>query len=354
MRIASLQIRNLRAISEVYLEPGHDVNLIVGPNGSGKTSMLEAIFIVARGRSFRSTRHGPLIRNMESEMRISCRLRSHGLDHFLEFASAGRRSRLFDNNTVIGRRRDLGKKIHVRLVTENSQKLLEGQPNVRRLFLDWNLFHVEHGFADVIANFRRVLAQRNAWLRGGAGGRPVWDDEYVFFAEKITESRKLFVERLQIELDSIDTSALRVSGLQLVLRRGWPEDNDLLNVLAASLRSDTRRGFTRFGPARADISAQFDGVPGIGSRGQSKIAAILLQLGAHRVFEARSEASCIWLLDDLRSELDSERFSAIWHLFVETKRQIFVTSLEDPGKISWPLSEESVKMFHVEHGSLVE
>ena len=354
MRIVSLKVRNLRAISEVCLVPGHDVNWIVGLNGSGKTSLLEAIFIIARGKSFRSTRHGPLIRNMASEMRISCGLQSHGLHHLLEFSTAGGRSKLRDNNNAIRRRRDLGKMIHVRIVTENSQKLLEGRPDVRRLFLDWNLFHVEQSYADVIVSFRRVLAQRNAWLRGGASGAPVWDDEYVFLAKKITEARKRFVDRLQVELDSIDTSALRLSRLQLVLRRGWPEDIDLMKVLAASLRSDARRGFTRFGPARGDILAQFNGAPGIGSRGQSKIATILLQLGAHKVLEARSEASCIWLLDDLRSELDSERFGAVWRLFVETNRQIFVTSLDNPGKSSCPLSAETVKMFHVEHGTLVE
>lgn len=354
MRIVSLHIRNLRAISESFLEPGHDINWIVGLNGAGKTSLLEAIFIMARGRSFRSSRHGPLIRKIASELRISCRLHSHGVNRVLDFVSAGGRSRLCNNNNVIRRGRDLGKQIQVRIVTENSQRLLEGQPDVRRLFLDWNLFHVEQSYADLLANFRRVLSQRNAWLRCGASGPPVWDEEYISLADKITEFRRLFVDRLQVELDSVDTAALRVPRLHLALRQGWPEDADLKNVLAASFLTDTRRGFTRFGPARGDLLAQFDGIPGVGSRGQSKIAVILLQLGAQKVLESHSDASCIWLLDDLRAELDSERYSAIWRLFVETQRQIFVTSLEDPGLSGRPLFAESVKMFHVEHGSLVD
>lgn len=353
MRIVSLQIKNLRAVSDLRLMPGREINWIVGRNGAGKTSLLEAIFILARGKSFRSLRHGPLIHNMAKELRILSSVESHGVSRVFEFVSVSGRSRLFDDKSIVRRVRDIGAKLHVRIVTENSQRLLEGNPDVRRMFLDWNLFHVEHLYADLLGDFRRVLAQRNAWLKCGGAGFPVWDAEYVSLSEQITALRRAFVTRLDAEIGSLDVAALEIRKLNIGLNKGWPDGRALADVLTESLPSDTRRGFTRYGPGRGDLEIQFGDLPGIGSRGQSKLAAILLQLGAQKVLETRRDASCIWLLDDLQSELDSKRFDVVCRLFSETSQQIFITSLENPKRKSRPLPVKDAQTFHVEHGSLI-
>lgn len=355
MRISLLEINNLRVIRKLRIEPVAGVNWIVGGNGAGKTSLLEAIFLLARGRSFRSSRHGNLLRDGETGLSVKGTIIGDGKRGTIEMvASTGGRKRLLENGAPVRRVLDLKERIQVRILTENSQILLEGEPAIRRMFLDWNLFHVEHRYTDLYSSFRRVLGQRNAWLRSGALGSPVWDAEYIALSEKITSFRRRYVDLLSAEISSLNSRVPSQFKLEISLLAGWPEKQSCADAIKDGFLEDQRRGFTKYGPAKADLRVSVSGNARVGSRGQSKVAACLLQYAAQKVLEKReAHRSCIWLLDDLRAELDVLATENLWDLFLETQQQIFLTGRGRNSVLSAVGDGNRIPVFHVEHGDLV-
>lgn len=239
---------------------------------------------------------------------------------------------------------DLGVRVHVRVIGENAQRLVEGDPELRRWFLDWNLFHVEPGYRAVFSNFRRLLAQRNAWLRGGGAGRPIWDEAYVAAAEALTDARRSYVDALAAVTGEISKDCGLREPLVVDLNPGWPPGESLGARLDQTRAGDALRGYTWFGPARADLELRVNGRRTLGSRGENKTLVAVLQLAAQRVWGERG-VECLWLLDDLIAELSAESMDAIWAAIVGTGAQVVATSLRSP-----PFSGT---MFHVERGRVV-
>lgn len=351
MNIASLEVRNLRVIREARIEPVAHINLIEGGNGAGKTSLLEAIFLLARGRTFRSSRYGSLVTAEARELSLKGQIVNGDDCGVVELVfGAGSRKRLLENGNLVPRMRDLRDRIQVRVVVENSQRLLEGEPAMRRLFLDWNLFHVEQHYARLRSTFRRILGQRNAWLRGGAPGSRVWDDAYIEVSEKITSLRERYVRELSNELQRLHRQQPEFPLLQTKLDQGWPPEKTLADALCSSFSQDIVRGYTRFGPARADLCVNVSGSTGIGSRGRAKVFVCLLQLAAQRIEHIRSQRNCVWLVDDLGAELDSRATFGMLDAFVGTGEQIFLTARERTEAMLSLGNREQCRVFHVEHG----
>jgi DNA replication and repair protein RecF len=350
VNIVSLEIRNLRVIRRARIDPGPHVNFLIGGNGAGKTSFLEAIFLLARGRTFRSSRCGALLTTKMQKLSLKGHVEGENICGAVELVFVEGRKQLFVNGRQVQRMRDLRDRIHVRVIAENSQRLLEGEPAIRRLFLDWNLFHVEHNYSNLHSSFRRTLDQRNAWLRKGGGGLRVWDDAYIDLSEKLTAVRERYTEELSEELAKLHGEQRNFPILSARLSKGWPPELALGDALSSSLFHDVRRGFTRFGPARADLRVSVGGSPGIGSRGQVKISVCLLQLAAQRVQQARSGRACVWLLDDLAAELDNYAFMEIFNAFVGADAQIFLSARQKLAIEESIIGRDHCRVFHVEHG----
>lgn len=286
-----------------------------------------------------------------SQFAVSARLSANGVNSLLELRGVAGKKKLYANGDLVTKVRNLRGAIQVRILTENSQKLLEEQPALRRLFLDWNLFHVEHRYADLHERLRRTLYQRNAWLRSGGHGKNIWDAEYARLSNSITEFRRRFVENLQAELKLIRYSFPKLPEICVSFRPGWDHARDLMDLLSEVLRDDVRRGFTRYGPFRADLLIHIGGIAGIGSRGQSKLIVALLQYAAQRVCEKKDTAgTCVWLLDDLQAEMDRFSGEQIWRLFERSMHQIFVTSRDYPGRACASDGDRDIALFHVEQG----
>jgi DNA replication and repair protein RecF len=311
---------------------------------------LEAIFLLARGRSFRGARYGGLLTTNTQKLRLKGEIVEGEVRGALELVLGAGRKRLFDNGKRVQRVRDLKDRIRVRAVAENSQRLLDGGPAIRRLFVDWNLFHVERDYMDLYSSFRRIFDQRNAWLRKGGSGLRVWDDAYIDLSEKVSLFRERYAMELSVELERLHRHQGAFPLLRATICRGWPAEKTLGDVLSASFRQDILRGFTRFGPARADLSINVSGSPGIGSRGQAKIVVCLLQLAAQRIEQERSQRSCVWLLDDLAAELDARSSFDILEAFVGTDAQIFLSCREKGVAEESIIGMDRCRMFHVEHG----
>lgn len=341
MRLENLRVRRLRAISHAELELSEGVNWIVGGNGAGKTTLLEAVFLLARGKSFRGSRYGSLIQegrrdaHVDSDVVLGNRRRRVGVtkspEGTLWWENGVRRTGL----------QDVGNQVHVRVIGENAQRLVEGDPELRRWFLDWNMFHVEPGYRELFSRFRRVLAQRNAWLRAGGKGRPVWDDSYVAAAEAVTGARRAFVVSMNDAIREVGPVCGLAGDLVVGFKRGWSEGQPLATHLEETRQGDVERGYTWYGPGRADLDIRLDGRHSLCSRGQNKIIVAVLQLASQRVL-ALQGVECVWLLDDLVAELAPENMSSIWGAIAGTNAQILSTALRAP-----PFDGA---MFHVERG----
>jgi DNA replication and repair protein RecF len=354
MVLDALEIRDLRNIDHMLIRANRSLNLFVGGNGAGKTSILEGVFLLARGRSFRGGNLGSVIREGTTRASLSCvAIGKNGRRIRLGFIRDRNASNLMCDDRPIGSFCDLEERLHVRFVGENAQRLMEGEPAVRRLFLDWNLFHVEQRYRDTLRGFRRVLRQRNAWLRSGGQGAPIWDTDYVAFSAEITaKRRRLVAELCERNRQFVDLPMGR-NLERLVYRQGWPESEDLMESLARTRRNDVDRGYTYYGPGRADFSLSMGVRGGRLSRGQAKVVVFLLHWASQGVWRDNAGLSCIWLLDDLHAELDKDSVSFLWSLLGAQQAQIFLTSLDTGGKVLPESVSVDSSLFHVEQGALV-
>lgn len=354
MILENIAISGLRNINLLELCAHSSLNWVTGPNGAGKTSLLEAIYLISRGRGYRGRKHGPLLGTGRELLEVSVLLHSpeeDGPPSRLKLTQSPNALRFYENGQAVSGIHSLRRRFHVRLIADNSQQLLEGQPGLRRLFLDWNLFHVEPGYGRILAEFRRVLGQRNAWLRNGARGQPVWDADYCRLAEILNEYRRCFLESLdKILHDPAVTEEFGVApGINY--RSGWPGNNQLANFLQQSLKEDRERGFTFYGPPRADFSVYSHHRKSLPSRGQTKSLVFLLQFAAQRHWLSVGGPPCIWLLDDLGAELDPHAMSSILKAIASMPAQVFVTAVACLG--TTPKGYAGGGRFHVERGALI-
>lgn len=347
-----LRIDGLRNVREAELGLGGQCALIVGANGAGKTTLLEAVYLLARGRSFRGRRAGDVTTDGFRGTQVEAEL-SVGRDSIKwVFERSGRVSGRWIDGIPLGEAGDLGKCLSVRLVGENAQALLEGGPELRRRFLDMNLFHVEPGFGTVWRRFKQVLDQRNAWLRGGGGGRRLWDDEYLAAAERLDMLREQGVTGINRELRRLVRVFRGLEDLSVSYVHGVPRGKSLRDALKGDGLEERLSGYSRVGPHRADLVVGRDGGSGSLSRGQLKLVVCLLQVACEAVQEASLGVKNLWLLDDVSSELDGESASKLLGVVLDGHRQCLLTMIEGACGPLPTLLPPGTKMFHVEQGQV--
>lgn len=367
MRLKQLSVSHFRNIEHAKLLDLADVNFIHGLNGSGKTSLLEALHTLSISHSFRTRKIKSVIQAAQDALLVRGELED--IDGLEGQWLAVQRSAT-DGTLVKFRGERLGSVgemagiLPVQLVNPATFALIEGSPADRRQFLDWSVFHVKHlHFYSLWIRYRKALQQRNSLLRRGKIDRSllaVWDRELVACGEKINESRQgqfdallaLFFEvyaKLSPEFDEQGG----VFGGEVTLRfsSGWDAQLSLAEALAASLETDLSQGFTRPGPHRADLSVRVDGVQAaeVLSRGQTKTLVCALKIAQLLVLE-QSGVVGIVLIDDLPAELDIVRRRALFRALASLKTQVFATSITAEELSGDWCSGKSVKRFHVEHG----
>jgi len=336
-----LQGRGLRALKGFGLEPGPGCNWIIGENGVGKTTVLEAFYLLARGRSFRGRRLGPLVGWSERSAELEARVR---------LGARGMRRR-WKSGTGLEGSAEVGRAL-VRMIGDRAYELIEGGPVLRRRFVDWNILQVAPGYLEQWRRFRRVSAQRNAWLRGGGRGVRVWDQGYAELHEAIDGARAAWIDRLQLELRPLVERLPALNGIGLRWRSSLGSAKTALEALEANLALDVQRGFSGSGPSRGDFSLERGGRSWTGSRGENKALVVLMQIGAGRLMEQDTGIRSAWLIDDLRSELSQSYSSELLALVLRLGCQTVVTALEAPAGGSAMV--DAARLFHVEqNGALV-
>lgn len=349
MALARIQIRNLRILESVELEPEDGINLVVGPNGAGKTSILEGIYLLGRGRSFRSSQVRPVVREGSQCIEVV------GWGGEPGKVVAGLRkcvhaTEIRINGESVARMSELARLFPVQLVTPRSHELLERGPEVRRRFLDWGLFHVEPSYLGLMARYQRVLRQRNEALKNAPRTATVWNEQMATYGSAIQAAREKYLATLSKALASVTGTVAPGADVELSLARGWPAGQELADVLDSRLDTDGSRGYTSAGPHRADLVVRAAGADAADrlSRGQQKLVVLSLILAQMRLLAENSGRRPLLLVDDLAAELDAPARTRVVGYLVDLPGQVFIATL--PGNIPDGLSGSRV--FHVEHGRI--
>lgn len=365
MYIKQLDIHGLRNLIEARLEPGPNLNFLCGPNASGKTTVLEAIYLLGRGRSFRTRLLKPVI--------------NHDRDSFTVFGVvSGRKAGSMGSESPMGVTRSntgaseykvrgervsassaLAEALPLQLLNSDSFGLLEGGPGLRRRYLDWGVFHVEHAYGAIWKRAVRCLVQRNALLRRAkmalSAELDTWDTEFVDVSNTITEMRIHYLARLipAIEAMADHFGVFRGAKLHLGYYRGWDKDRLLSDVLMSQRERDRATGSTHAGPHRADLSIRVGSARAadVLSRGQIKLLIIVMIFAQGVLYRQWGGRRCVYLLDDLGAELDFANLQKVGLLLEQQDVQAFVTSTE-LRSLEALRGGIAPRVFHVEHGQL--
>lgn len=347
MSLVQLTVEDLRCLQRAELALDPKRNLIWGSNGSGKTSLLEGIFLLGRGRSFRTRNSERLIRH--GQPRLTVFGRTDGVPPQavgVQVAKAGGTTARI-NGASAGSLTELSQSFPVQIIDPGVHKLVEEGGFRRRRWMDWAVFHVEYGFADLWVRYTRAVKQRNAALRHQPTQAAAWDPEVARLGELIAEARRGMLDQMQAGWRE---SVASLSGLEVDLNysRGWSHDVPLAQALVDSRARDQARGLTHSGPHRADVLVRLHGRPAreVLSRGQQKLVAIAMTLAQIRLLQERTATTPTLLLDDPAAELDGPHLLRFIHEVSCLKCQLVLTSLQPESD----LFGRPERVFHVEQG----
>jgi len=359
MFIRQLQVTALRNLSAVTVSPSPQINIFFGANGSGKTSLLEAIHLLGLARSFRAQPLQSLIQHGQAQCAVFAELAgANGLLRKLG-VSRDRQGELQVriNGENARSLAQLAQELPLQVINPNSFRLLEGAPKQRRQFMDWGVFHVEQNFLSTWQRLQRALRQRNSWLRHAkitADFQTVWDRELCLAGEAIDNYRRVYVGALKLVFEQVLAQLIEMDGLALSYYRGWDKERSLAEVLVASFVRDQQLGSTQAGPQRADLRLRLSGsnAADILSRGQQKLIVCALHIAQGYLLAKAGRSACVYLVDDLPSELDEQHRQALCRLLEGLGCQVFITCVEPQVlRNNWQ-KDTKVAMFHVEHGQI--
>jgi DNA replication and repair protein RecF len=391
MKINEVKLRGFRNISEIFFTPDSHLNFIIGKNGQGKTSILEAISFLSTLRSFRGAKNDEVLQYQNPWSEIGCRLEDEGWATEIKVTFTKQENeRVLKTAFVDGKaykssshflstrygQKEVG--FHSIIFNPSDHDLVRGEPALRRQYLD-RVISAEGGdYLKTLSRYQKVVEQRNTVLKQNfsVARTPEWskgfDDQLVELGAQIGLQRLQWVQRLQERLNNTarkisptqpDLSAFYVSswmpeikGISLGNRAfdssaidghfsGQSElpsldflKTSFWNKLQSLAEAEARAGVTLAGPHRDDWTLVFAGQPlkGHGSQGEVRSALIALKLSEIDLFRTKTGYRPVLLLDDFSSELDRERRAFLLQYLSETDLQVFVTSTEEPpfeGKI---------------------
>ena len=351
MPLKNFKCSDFRCLESAELKLDPQYNLIFGRNASGKTSLLEAIAYLGRGRSFRGAPTPNLIRHGAGEFLLFGKV-DNGTR---EIAVGVRNSRdgleMHIDGDQVASAAALAEVLPLQVVDPDVHNLVAGGPEGRRRYLDWITFHVEHGYLEHWRRFRRALKQRNAALKENASHDALtgWDKELTATGREVHAARLRVLDITRPALGDIGASLLG-SAVDVEYQQGWSAEQSLAEALAAGIDRDRQLGATQAGPHRADLKLQYDARQArrLVSRGQQKLLACALILAATEVVQSHIERPLVLLLDDPAAELDSDSLARLMAAVVVLGCQVIATSL-GPDLVLFP---EPPRMFHVEQGRL--
>ncbi len=344
MYIAKLQLQNFRNIQSQSYDFNRDMNFIIGKNGSGKTSILESIYYLSHSRSFKSSQLNRII--------------NHDADEFVVFTKAFN----YDNITISLSRKTNGNNISklnyeiqnnhteitrilpIQLINPEAFNVINSGAQQRCKILDWGSFYLDKTFLKIWQQTKYLVKQRNSALKQNYPYSYIQgiDNKLNEFGNILDTKRAEYFTKLAPKIYEILAQFNTDIKVDISYYRGWKNDKNLIEVLTEAYDNDNRYNITKHGPHKADIVMTINGKPvqDILSRGQQKILICAIKLAQGELHNVENENRCIYLVDDITSELDSIYTTTLFAYLQKLKSQVFV-STTDKSKISVYLNADS-------------
>ena len=378
MPIRSIKLANFRNLSSLNIELSDGVNFIIGHNGTGKTSILEAIYLLSTGRSFRTNNLAKLIKFNCEYLAINAALASSAEQEFTTLVDYHRNKkadkRLLLNNSAVKSIAEIAAILPVCNIDGEVFHALSSAPMYRRQLYDWGVFHVKHEFLNSWRKYESVLKQRNALLRQSEPQKPsninglrdnkVWESLFIDAAVDLIQLRQKYFSLIEASFKHYISKLLPKFSYQIKLalnhglgsefKNSRVTDSDYLNTylqteLSQKLQQDLSRGYTSVGPHRMDVIFKYNDLVAkdLVSRGQEKLIIVAYYLAQLSVIKDHTGKQCTVLIDDLAAELDSESWQLLYQQLLLTGHQLIFSAINEQ---NIPLEESmaGVKMFHVE------
>lgn len=333
--ITDLRLQHFRSYTDASFELEPSVNIIVGPNASGKTNLLEAILVIARGSSYRA-KDSDLVAFGADWARLDADLPDSKRVVKLQVSDVDKMAKTFDIDGQSLARLSSARSLPVVLFEPNHLLLLSSSPDLRRTFLDDLLEQTVPGFASTRRHYKRVLAQRNALLKKNPSGLQeqlfVWNVRLGELGGQIVRERSKLVERFAERASELYGRLVQKDfDVTLAYRSQFAHqqyETSLLHKLEASTDLDVARGFTAYGPHRDDLAVDINGHPvqEAASRGETRTLVLALKILELQLLEELQGTRPLLLLDDVFSELDGKRRHALTGFL--TKYQTFITTTD--------------------------
>lgn len=367
MSVDKLITQNFRNLDGVLIDFHPKLNFFVGDNGSGKSSLLEAIFFLGHGKSFRTSKVNSLACHETQNFVVSVKDsndRQLGLSRDI---STG-----LTNIKIDGERYSklsvLAKNIAIQIVTPESFKLFFGGPKERRRFVDLGMFHVKHEFSTLWKTFNRVLKQRNACIRSidkfsdidNNSMLTYWTEQFCQLSIEVTVLRASYVSDIISELNYWLAILLPDLSERVTVQylQGWSKKMALVDVLSSNQYREISFGYSLYGAHKFDVKFLLDkkAIETELSRGQQKLFLLALTF-AQASFIARVKVvKPILLIDDIGAELDLNSRSALSKAINKLDCQVIITAIESSvlQPFFGPCDDRKYSMFHVKHGRVSE
>ncbi|NMP30810.1 DNA replication/repair protein RecF [Thalassotalea sp. M1531] len=362
MSIESIYVKNFRNLEEQKFNLNPQLNFFIGDNGSGKSSILESVFFIGHGKSFRTTKSDMVCNFDHDEFAVHIKDESNA-----SFGLSKHRSQanfiVKKNGSKLGKLSELANDFAIQIVTPESFKLFFGGAKERRRFLDLGMFHVEHSFGHAWKLFTKIHRQRNAVLKSKLTKEHLdyWTNEFVESSENLSLLREIYCKKLDSELEKwiailLPEVADRVS---LSYYKGWSKNRSLSDTLYEQKEKEYQLGYSQAGAQKFDLKFYVDGksIELKLSRGQQKLFLVALTFAQMRLIEEVKQVKAILLVDDLGAELDSNSRKKFNTALNKLNCQVVITAI-DVGALNPIISENENKknytMFHVKHGEILE
>ncbi len=343
MLLESIEAHQFRNLSGKIFW-GDGLNVITGENGQGKTNWLEAIYLLATTKSFRTQKPQEAIRFGESLAVVRGRVaRSRDVHRDLQVALQGNTKAISVNGKRESVARYLGQ-LHVVSFTADELEVVRGAPEARRKFLDRGIVSLHHAYVQTIADYQRVIRQKNRLLQDAADAEleaeetaerlAPWNEQLIKLSGEIHRARIDYVARVNSALESrlFEREEITIRYVSSLEGKGDLTDYEglIAERLKLRMQAEISAGYSLIGPHRDDLEILFDGrdIRQFGSSGQQRSALILLDLAAISVYHSWHSEYPVFLLDDVDAELDRKRVSRLLE-YLEGRTQTFVTTSKE-------------------------
>ncbi|MBF8271445.1 MAG: DNA replication and repair protein RecF [Magnetococcales bacterium] len=358
-----LRLVDFRNITQASLQFHPELNLLIGGNGQGKSNLLEAVGLLATGRSFRRSPPEVLRRHGCRGYRLQGEVRSFDLTHRLEFQGVGNRQTAQLNGKSVTMASTMDRVLAAVLLTPDSPDLVHGGPGERRDFLDWVVFSSHRRHAVTVKDYQSALKARNRLLKKNSlhpEEMDAWEDRLAVLGARIRVSRQQTLERIKesipLFLDELglDSQLFRLAYCGQLDSDGTDaEENRLADhyrtMLQQQRNNDHRLHTTSVGPHRDDVRFLYANRPlgRFGSRGQKKRFILALKFSELQLLQTAVQARPLLLLDDPAAELDGEGVARLLKLVNQKGQQIFMTAVKEG---DFPCEHLPHQTFHVQAG----